>query len=292
MLSGEEARHLERLALGTSSASPAVTAAGLRHARARGQGLEFQDFRHYQPGDDPRTIDWTVDARLRQLVVRVYRAEGHVRLHVLIDTSASMTLGVPTKLACAAKIAAAFAYVAIERRDAVGVSTFDETVRESLAPTAGRPQLFKVLEILRRAEGQGRSDLRGALMDYGRAVRGPGLVLVCSDFFQSDAHLDGLRFLLHRGLTPAVVQVVAADEVDPDIAAEIELADIEDPAAPVVVVDRAAVDEYRRRLGRVSADLEAFCRERGLPWMRVVSNTPFSGIVTGCVDAGLFTTHG
>src|SRR4029077_20098879 len=100
------------------------TASGLRDAASRGRGIEFQDHRHYQPGDDPRSIDWTIDARLRQLVVRVYRSEAHVRLHVLVDVSRSMSLGSPTKLDFARKLAAALAYVSIGRGDAVGLTTF------------------------------------------------------------------------------------------------------------------------------------------------------------------------
>src|SRR5919201_3918555 len=101
MLTVEDVRCVERLTLTHSQTQPA---AGSRHARTRGHGLEFRDYRHYQPGDDPRRIDWTVDARLRQLVVRVFRAEAQLRLHVLLDTSASMCVGAPaSKLACAAR---------------------------------------------------------------------------------------------------------------------------------------------------------------------------------------------
>src|SRR4249920_812981 len=145
MLSADEARQLDRLALGSSSPASAASS-GLRNARARGAGLEFHDFRHYQPGDDLRSIDWNVEARLRQLVVRVFRAEGQLQLHLLVDISRSMTTGSPDKLECARKLAAALCYVAVERRDAVGVATFDETIRRYVKPAAGRAQIFKIFE--------------------------------------------------------------------------------------------------------------------------------------------------
>src|SRR6476469_10637513 len=94
MLSADEARQLDRLALGSSSPAAAASS-GLRNARARGAGLEFHDFRHYQPGDDLRSIDWNFEAGLRQLVVRVFRAEGQLQLHLLVDISQSMTTGSP-----------------------------------------------------------------------------------------------------------------------------------------------------------------------------------------------------
>ena len=92
MLAPDEARLLDCLALGSGGAAALASAAGVRRARTRGAGLEFHEYRHYQAGDDPRLIDWTVEARLDQLVVRVPRAEGDLRLHVLVDTSGSMSV--------------------------------------------------------------------------------------------------------------------------------------------------------------------------------------------------------
>src|SRR5437870_9476688 len=216
MLSADEARHLDRLAL--SSSAPALSAAsGFRRARVRGAGLEFQDYRHYQPGDELRSIDWTVDARLRQLVVRVFSAEGRLQLHLLVDVSRSMSAGTPDKLACAKKLAAALCYMAVARRDAAGAATFDDTVRSYVAPAAGRAQLFKVFDTLRSAAHGGRSALNKALFDYGAAARGPGLAVVISDFFEPAGAFDGLQFLMYRGLTPAIVQIVAPEELDPNL---------------------------------------------------------------------------
>ena len=92
MLTPGEAVLLERLTFG-GAVTALPTAAGVRRARGRGTGAEFHEYRRYQAGDDPRHVDWTVEARLRQLVVRVARADGHLRLHVLVDTSASMGVG-------------------------------------------------------------------------------------------------------------------------------------------------------------------------------------------------------
>src|SRR5690349_2028055 len=117
----------------------------LHHANVRGHGLEFHDFRAYHAGDDPRAIDWTVHARLRQLVVRTTRAEAQLRLHLLVDSSLSMSLGTPSRLATAGRMAAAFAYVAARRRESFGVATFDHAIRSFVPPGAGRGQLFRVL---------------------------------------------------------------------------------------------------------------------------------------------------
>lgn len=292
MLTAEEARQLDRLTLGASRAAPAAAAAGLRRTRTRGAGIEFQDYRHYQPGDDPRSIDWTVEARLQQLVVRVSRGDGQLKLHLLVDVSASMTAGAPDKLHAAKKMAAALCYIAAERRDAVGVATFNDGITAHLQPAAGRSQMFRIFETLRSATGGGRSAIDRALTDYAGAVRGGGLAVVFSDFFQADGTLLGLEYLLYRGFTPAVVQIVAAEEVRPDIPGDIELFDLEDPAAPPVVVDATAIAAYLENMSRATARLGEFCGRHGLAWLRVESSLPFEGQVHACLHAGLMSGTG
>lgn len=285
MLSAQEARTLQHLVL-LGGASGAATGSGSRHARSRGLGSEFHDYRHYQPGDDPRSIDWTVEARLRQLVVRICQSEGHLRLHLLVDVSGSMAVGTPSKLACAAKLAAALCYVAIERRDSVGVAIFDDAIRIHLKPAAGHHQLFRVFDVLRQAPA-GRSRIDRALIDFAGLAREGGLVIVLSDFFQPDGVLDGLRYLRSSGLALAVLQVVAAEELRPSFTGDMELADIEDRSAPVVTVDQAAVAAYQQRVSQTSAALAAFCADWGMPWARIESSTSFEGLVEACVQARL-----
>src|SRR6185312_5105529 len=184
MLSAQETRQLDRLTIhGASNASPAAST-NLRRAAAAGHGLDFHDFRHYQPGDDPRRIDWTIAARHRQLVVRQFRAEGHIRVHVLVDISRSMTLGRPAKMACAMKLASALSYIAAHHGDAVGVATFDRRLTSHVPAATGRPHLFRVLETLEEAVEGGESDIDRVLQSYGGIAAGPGLAVVLSDFLQ------------------------------------------------------------------------------------------------------------
>jgi uncharacterized protein (DUF58 family) len=291
MLSADEARLLDRLILSSSSVSPSAAAAGLRRTASRGVGVEFQDYRHYEPGDDPRLIDWTVEARLRQLVIRVSRAEGHLRLYLLMDVSRSMSVGTPDKLSCARKLAAALAYIAIARRDAVAVATFDESIHQHLPLAAGRVQLSRVFEVLGAAVISGRSGIDRALMTYGAAVRGPGVAVVFSDFFQEGADLQGLRYLLHRGITPVVVQVLAPDELNPDITDETELIDVEDPGSPRVIVDPSAMRGYHDRLSQLSQTLRDFCAANRLAYMQLCSSDPFERLLHACEQASLIGAY-
>jgi uncharacterized protein (DUF58 family) len=289
MLSADEAGQLDRLAIAAGTAAPA---AGRKVINARGHSLEFHDYRGYQPGDDPRSIDWTVHARLRQLVVRIFRADGHVPVHLLVDTSASMRAGHPAKLAATVKAAAALAYIAVRRRDPVSLAMFSDTIGTHVAPGSGRPQLFRIFDALTSVEARGPSSLDRALTMYGAAVRGPGLAIVMSDFFDAHLTLDGVRYLLSRGLRVALVQVLANDELDPRIEDDVEIVDLEDASAPPVVVTRGALEAYHAHMRRASADLHTFAASRSLPFIRLVSSCGFGEIVSGCSGAGLVERHG
>jgi uncharacterized protein (DUF58 family) len=291
MLSADEARLLDGLTVGGATTGSVASASGVRRARTRGVGVEFHEYRHYQPGDDPRSIDWTVEARLNQLVVRVSRAEGDLRLHLLLDVSRSMSIGSPSKLSCAAKLAAALSYVAIERRDAAGVATFDDDVRTFLPPAAGRVQLFRVLDTLGSITTHGRSAMDEALLRYGAAVRGPGVVAVMSDFFEPGGGLQGLRYLLHRGLTPAVVQVTAPEEWDPSLSDATEIVDVEEPGRRLVVTTAMAPD-YRRRLERHVHELRAFCVTNRLPCLQVDSSSSFKAQLALFEASGMLGVSG
>jgi uncharacterized protein (DUF58 family) len=292
MLSAQEARQLDRLAIGASAPPPAAGGAGHRYGAAPGHGVDFHDYRRYEPGDDPRRIDWAVAARHSQLVVRRFRVEARVRLHLLLDISRSMTLGAPVKLDCALKLAAALSYVAIARGDDVGLTTFDDEIRSHVPVRSGRAQLFRVLEALGAATGGRRSSLDRSLMAYGSVTQGPGLVVVLSDFFDADATWDGARFLLHRGLTPAFVQIVSDEELAPSIDDEVELIDIERPDASSVIVDASALVAYQARMHALSNRLSEFCFSNRLPWLRLVSSMPFDMMLAAGLRGGLLATFG
>jgi uncharacterized protein (DUF58 family) len=287
LLTQDDALLLDRLALGDRGIGVSPAPNGVRRARTRGAGSEFHGYRPYQPGDDLRGIDWTVEARLRQLVVRVPRAEGHLRLHVLVDISGSMGLGTPSKLTCATHAAAALCYVAVGHRDAAGVAAFRDRITTGLPPAEGRGQLLRALEMLERFTPAGVSDIDGALEHYAAAAPGPGVAAVLSDFFQPGGGLQGLQSLLSRGLVPAVVQIVAPEEIAPDLPEDTELIDVEDASFSSLVVDGTAIDAYRARLAEHEALLREFCGTHGCPWARIRSDMSFRELLWALEASGI-----
>lgn len=288
LLTADDTRRLDRLALASTHTA---AAAGWRQSRARGAGLEFEDYRPYHAGDDPRTIDWTIAARLQQLVVRVFRAEGQLRLHLLMDVSRSMLLGTPPKLNIASRTAAALAYVASARRDAVGFATFDDRIRTHIPPDHGRAHLMRVVTAAESSRALGRSQADAALTAYASAMRGPGLAVVLSDLLGAELPLDGLRHLAHRGLSPVVMHVLATDDLDPGLTAPVEIVDAEDPArSRLAGAEDARV--YQAAVRAHVAETEAACRRHGWPYLRITTAMSFGDTLAASMRAGLLAVHG
>jgi len=292
MLSADEVRQLDRLTFAGVATPPSTTISGAHVARFRGFSTEFHDFRQYQPGDDPRAVEWTVYGRLGQLVTRTYRTVAQFRLHVLVDVSASMSVGAPDKVSCAKKLAALLAYSALRGRDTVALATFNDRVATRIVPSTGRPQLFRIFAALNQAGAGGRSAIGAALTDYASVERGPGLAVVISDFFDPSGTTEGLRYLLHRGLVPAVVQILSAEDLDPRLLRGVELVDAEAPETDLLFADDASVSAYRAALDENRAVLRALCDEYALPFLQLSSGQSFTEMLSECSRAGLFLRHG
>lgn len=156
---------------------------GIHRSPYHGFSVEFTEYRQYTPGDDPRYLDWRLYARSDRYYIKKFEDETNLRCFLLVDNSRSMTYGsVPwTKAQYAHTLAATLGYFLNRQGDAVGLLTFDETIREYL-PARNRPghlrQLMLMLE--KPAAGAG-TDINAALNRIVDVVRRRGLVVLISD---------------------------------------------------------------------------------------------------------------
>src|SRR5881398_1573376 len=118
---------------------------GERRSPRRGHSVEFCDYRAYGVGDDLRYVDWNIYGRLDRLHVKLFVDEEDLCLHLLLDASASMDFGAPTKLEYGARLAAALGFVGLVGMERVGVGVLRERVAEGWSPTRGRPALGHAL---------------------------------------------------------------------------------------------------------------------------------------------------
>lgn len=158
---------------------------GEYHSVFRGRGLEFWEVREYQPGDDVRTIDWNVTARMGTPYVKKYVEERELTVLLAVDVSASESFGTvaQAKAEVAAEVAALLAFAAVANNDRVGLLTFSDRIEKFTPPHKGSQHVLRIVRELLYARPQGRgTDIAGALSYLTRVARRHSIVFLISDF--------------------------------------------------------------------------------------------------------------
>ena len=151
----------------------------------KGQGMDFDDIREYQPGDEVRHIDWNVTARLNQPFIKQYVEERELTIMLVVDLSASGTFGSgeQTKRELAAEVAAVLAFAAQRNNDKVGLTLFTERVEKYVAPAKGNRHVLRLVrDILEHTPDRRGGDLQHALQHLQKTFRRRAVMIVLSDF--------------------------------------------------------------------------------------------------------------
>ncbi|HYT05081.1 MAG TPA: DUF58 domain-containing protein [Gemmatimonadales bacterium] len=253
--------------------------AGIHRSPFRGFSVEFTEHRAYQPGDELRYLDWKILARADRLFVKQFEEETNLRAMILVDASRSMAWrGAParlTKRAYADRLAAALALILLRQRDATGLITFDEVVREVVPARVKAGQWARLVRALVSTPDGGGTAAQAALVQLTSLLARRGLVILVSDLlFDRELALTALRYLRHRGH-----QVIVAHLMDP---AEAELAGppevrFRDPEsdASVVVRPRELARAYRETVRREIAAWRTSCRRHGIAYHHLLTDLPF-----------------
>jgi uncharacterized protein (DUF58 family) len=160
--------------------------AGEYHSVFRGRGIEFSDVREYVPGDEVRTIDWNVTARMGAPFVKKFVEERELTIYLIVDVSASaaFTTSSQTKHDLAAEIATVLAFAADANGDRVGAIVFSDRVEQYLRPRKGTQHVLRLARDLIHLEPKGRGTDLGAAVDLlMRVAKRPGVVFILSDFY-------------------------------------------------------------------------------------------------------------
>ena len=161
------------------------TLAGQYHSVFKGQGMNFDDVREYQPGDDVRAIDWNVTARMNHPFIKKFVEERELTLMLVVDVSGSGLFGsrAQSKRELAAEIASVLAFSAIRNNDKVGLLLFTDEVEKFIPPRKGRSHVLRVIrEVLFFEPKRRGTDLVQALEFMGRVLPHRAIAVVISDF--------------------------------------------------------------------------------------------------------------
>ncbi|GBC60094.1 hypothetical protein DENIS_1038 [Desulfonema ishimotonii] len=159
----------------------------------RGAGIEFEEVREYSPGDDVKSIDWKVSARLGRPFIKRYREEREQVVILLVDMSASGSFGTTESLKreTAAETAAILAFNAIRNNDKVGVILFTDRVEKYIPPKKGANHVWRVIREIFTFEPEHRgTDIRNAVAWLGRVCRKKTVSFLISDFLDHDYSRD------------------------------------------------------------------------------------------------------
>jgi uncharacterized protein (DUF58 family) len=236
----------------------------------KGQGMEFAEVREYQAGDEVRSIDWNVTARMRRPFVKRYVEERELTVLLVVDCSGSANVGTGSRFKrdVAAEVAAAFALLAVRSNDRVGAVLFTDKVDLAIPPRKGRRHALRVLrDVLVHDSGGRATNLASALSYARRAMRHRSVVFVLSDFV-SPPYEKELRLLSRRHDVVAVTledpgalslpNVGVARLVDPETGDTVEV-DTSDERVRAQFTKAIADEREQRRRTFRSLAIDEIC---------------------------------
>ena len=256
---------------------------GLHASPFHGYSVQFAEHRKYTPGDEPRTIDWQVYAKTDKYYVKKFEAETTMQGYLVMDLSESMDYTFRqdlTKFDYAICLAAALTYLMVSQQDPVGLVTFSDRIRESLAPKSKRAQLNNVLSLLAKARPSGQTRFRESLNQLAGMLRHKSLIMVFSDLLMEDIEeVDALYRLAHSGHDVIVFHVLDEAEVSFPFTGACLFKDLESDQDLNTNADQARAD-YLRAVSEYREDLAKRCRNNRIDYVPLDTSVQFDKALT------------
>ncbi|HOW66920.1 MAG TPA: DUF58 domain-containing protein [Candidatus Paceibacterota bacterium] len=265
------------------------TLAGQYHSVFKGQGMNFEEVREYQPGDEVRSIDWNVTARMHHPFVKKFVEERELTLMLLVDMSGSGCFGsgLQSKRELAAEISSVLAFSAIRNNDKVGLILFSEGVEKFIPPRKGRRHVLRVIrEILYFAPWRKGTQVESALEFLIRVTPHRAIAVVVSDFLfpTRPAAAAGLPSAFSVVLRQAnrrhdVVAVQIQDRFELELPAlgRLVLEDAETgDVAEVNTGDDRKRFQFSEQQRQIQAELDRVFRSVGVDTIRLRTDEPYT----------------
>lgn len=254
MQTSELLRKVRRIEIRTSHLVSDVLAGQFRSA-FKGRGMEFEEVRPYLFGDDVRSIDWNVSARVGEPHVKVFREERELTVMLAVDLSGSLSFGTRAQLKreLVAEVAATLAFSAIRSNDRVGMLLFTDGIEEIVPPRKGTRHVLRIVRDLLAFEPKGRgTDIARALDELDATLSKRSVVCVVSDFLaDGDDRWEASLARLRR--RHDVIPIVVADARERELP-DVGIIDLEDLETGEVVAFDTASRWVREGWSEVAAE--------------------------------------
>ena len=250
---------------------------GEYHSVFKGQGMEFDEVREYQPGDDIRAIDWNVTARMGTPYVKRFMEERELIVMFLLDVSASGRFGSvdKTKIETAAEICALLSFSAIQNNDKVGAVMFTDEIEEFIPPDKGRKHVLHVIRQVLYHQPKGRrTDLAQAVSFLMRVLKRRAIVFVLSDFIAPD--FSRPMAMAARKFDLIALRINDRREEELPRAGLVRMWDQEQGVERVIDLSSArARDRFRQFVNARDERLEGLFKRHGVDWVDIDTGSDY-----------------
>jgi len=250
---------------------------GEYHSVFKGQGMAFAEVREYQLGDDIRTIDWNVTARMGHPFVKVFDEERELTVMLMVDASGSGDFGTVEQMKgeIGVEICALLAFSAIQNNDRVGLIIFTDEVEAFIPPKKGKKHVLRVIrELLYFRPHKRKTDIGEALDYLNRITTRKSVVFLVSDFL-ADGYLRSLRVAARRHDLIAVVLEDPREHVMPDVGI-VELEDAESGEEMLVdTSDPELRDLFTRYAVEASRKRDRAFRSNGIEQVNITTDSSY-----------------
>lgn len=278
-------RRLEQLSL-VIRRLRSQSGAGEHRSRRRGTSVEFADYRDYTPGDDLRHLDWHIYARLERPFIKLFEDEEDLTVHIVLDGSGSMNWpdDYPDwhKWDFARRLTATLGYITLASGDRLMVTQVQGRQTHRWGPRRGRGNIHTLLQHLTNLEATGPTELNQALynLTVGASRARAGLLFLISDFF-SEGYERGLTALQSTGHEVNVLHLLSPDEIEPALAGDLRLHDIETGLTQEVTINADLRRLYEQKYAAWRASIEQYCFKRDINYITLSTDQPFEAVILG-----------
>jgi uncharacterized protein (DUF58 family) len=256
--------------------------AGAYHSVFKGQGVEFDEVREYQPGDDIRTIDWNVTARTGRPHIKKFIEEREMIVMIVVDASRSCHFATTQELKSklAAEIAAVLAFSAIKNNDKVGLVIFTEKIEKFIPPRKGLQHVLRVIREVLYFKPQGRAtNIKNALEFLSKVARRRSVAFIISDFFEKNIAQELKKDLTIANKRHDVIAITLNDPKEFDLpdCGLLELQDAETGGRYVVDSgSRLVRNRYHENSIKRVQERENLFKSVGVDAVNIFTDKPFS----------------
>lgn len=261
---------------------------GTHATPAAGFTREFKDRRQYTPGDDFRSIDWKLYARLERVFIRIFEEVQEFHIHILLDRSASMAEPFPEKRITCLRLAVALTYLGLVNDHRVSLFSIADDVRRELQPLKGQGHIHAVLKRMESLAFGGATDLAGNMKQFRPSRTRRGIIFLLSDLYGSEIG-TAPEAITRSAAWPAethVIHIVHPGEQKPDLSGEVKLECVETGEVRKMRLTKREQAQYIQSFNGYLDTLRNTCVQRKVDYVSWFTDQSFEEMFMDLLSRG------